>query len=51
MYSLDCSHYTESFDTLDELIDDAVSSGICPSCEIIYNGEKTGEILLDLIQL
>jgi hypothetical protein len=50
MYSLDCSYYTESFDTIDQLIDDVVSSGMDPNYEITRNGVKTGEIIFDLIQ-
>ena len=49
MYSLDCSYYTESFDTIDQLIDDVVSSGMDPNYEITRNGVKTGECVIDLI--
>jgi hypothetical protein len=49
MYSLDCSYYTESFDTIDQLIDDVVSSGMDPNYEITRNGVKTGEEIIDLI--
>lgn len=49
MYSLDCSYYTESFDTIDQLIDDVVSSGMDPNYEITRNGVKTGEEVIDLI--
>jgi len=49
MYSLDCSYYTESFDTIDQLIDDVVSSGMDPNYEITRNGIPTGEELIDLI--
>jgi hypothetical protein len=51
MYSLDCSYYTESFDTINQLIDDVVSSGMDPSYEITRNGVGTGEDLFDLIVL
>jgi len=50
MYSLDCSYYTESFDTIDQLIDDVVSSGMDPNYEITRNGIPTGEEVIDLIQ-
>ena len=50
MYSLDCSYYTESFDTIDQLIDDVVSSGMDPNYEITRNGVKTGEEIIDLMQ-
>jgi len=49
MYSLDCSYYTESFDTIDQLIDDVVSSGMDPNYEITRNGIPTGEEIIDLI--
>jgi len=49
MYSLDCSYYTESFDTIDQLIDDVVSSGMDPNYEITKNGIPTGEEIIDLI--
>ena len=49
MYSLDCSYHTESFDTIDQLIDDVVSSGMDPNYEITRNGVKTGEEVIDLI--
>jgi hypothetical protein len=49
MYSLDCSYYTESFDTIDQLIDNVVSSGMDPNYEITRNGVKTGEEIIDLI--
>ena len=49
MYSLDCSYYTESFDTIGQLIDDVVSSGMDPNYEITKDGKKTGEEIIDLI--
>ena len=51
MYSLDCSFYNESFETINQLIDDVVSSGMDPNYEITRNGVKTGEDLFDLIVL
>lgn len=50
MYSLDCSYYYQKFDTVDQLIDDVVSSGMDPSYEITHNGVGTGEDVIDLIQ-
>jgi hypothetical protein len=49
MYSLDCSYYTEEFNTLDELIDDVISSGMDPNYEITRNGFSTGETAWDLM--
>jgi hypothetical protein len=50
MYSLDCEYYTKTFPTLDELIDDVISSGMDPNYEITKNGKKTGELAIELIQ-
>ena len=49
MYSLKCSYYQKEFNTIDELIDDVVSSGMDPSYEITKNGKGTGEYLEDFI--
>jgi len=50
MYSLDCSYFKEEFETLDELIDRVMYSGMDPSYEITKNGVGTGELLEDFIQ-
>lgn len=50
MYSLDCSYYHKEFPTLDELINDVITSGMDPNYEITRNGEGTGEQAIDLIQ-
>ncbi len=50
MYTLDCSYYTRSFVTIDELIDDVMISGMDPNYPILCNGEPTGEMAIDLIQ-
>lgn len=50
MYSLDCTYYTKSFPTLDELINDIINSGMDPNYEITFNGEGTGEQAIDQIQ-
>jgi hypothetical protein len=49
MYSLDCSYYTKEFTTIDELIEDVLSSGMDPNYEITRDGKLTGEILFDLM--
>jgi hypothetical protein len=49
MYTLDCSYYTKSFDSIDELINDVITSGMDPNYEIVYDGEPTGEWLIDLV--
>ena len=48
-YSLDCSYYDRSFDTVDQLIDDVVISGMDPNYEITRNGVGTGEMIIDLM--
>jgi hypothetical protein len=50
MYSLDCVYYTKTFPTLDQLIDDVISSGMDPNYEITKDGKGTGELVIDLIQ-
>ena len=50
MYTLDCNYYTREFSTVDELIQDIISSGMDPNYEIMYNGQPTGEQAIDLIQ-
>ena len=49
MYSLDCSYYNRSFDTIDKLVNDVVQSGMDPNYEITYNGKPTGEEVIELI--
>jgi hypothetical protein len=49
MYSLDCSYFKEEFETLQELIDRVMYSGMDPSYEITKNGKGTGEYLEDFI--
>ena len=49
MYSLDCTYYTKSFSSIDELIQDIITSGMDPNYEITFNGESTGENAFDLI--
>ena len=51
MYSLKCSYYDKSFRSIEELIDDVISSGMDPNYEITYNGKGTGEELISLIQI
>jgi len=51
MYSLNCEYYTREFNTLNELLDDVVFSGMDPNYEITKNGVGTGEYVIELIQL
>lgn len=50
MYGLKCSYYTKTFRTIDELLEDILTSGMDPNYEITINGEGTGEDACDLIQ-
>ena len=50
MYSLDCNYYKKEFNTMDELINDVMMSGMDPNYEITRNGKKTGEYVIELIQ-
>lgn len=49
MYGLNCSYYTKEFSTIDQLVDDIISSGMDPNYEITKNGVGTGEMAADLI--
>jgi len=49
MYTLDCSYYSGSFGSLNELLNDVISSGTDPNYEILHNGRPTGETAWDLI--
>jgi hypothetical protein len=50
MYSLDCSYYTKSFTTLNELIEDITISGMDPNYEITLDGEGIGEEAIDFLE-
>ena len=51
MYSLNCEYYIKSFETIDELIEDVILSGMDPNYEIIKNGRGIGEEVADLIMV
>ena len=40
---------TREFSTIDELIDDVISSGMDPNYLITYNGKETDEMIIDLM--
>jgi hypothetical protein len=50
MYSLKCDYYTKEFPTLEELIDDVMTSGMDPNHEVTRDGRGTGEDAIDFIQ-
>ena len=51
MYSLKCDYYKKEFNTVDELVDDVMMSGMDPNYEITKDGKPTGEMAIDLIQM
>jgi hypothetical protein len=40
MYSLNCNYYKKEFNSIDELIDDVLASGMDPNYEITRNGKN-----------
>jgi|TARA_R100001463_G_scaffold124211_1_gene181093 hypothetical protein len=48
-YSIDCTYYDKSFNTIEELVEDVSLSGQDPNYEILVNGKRTGEQIIDLI--
>jgi hypothetical protein len=50
MFSLKCSYYTRQFPSIDELINDVITSGMDPNYEITLNGEGMGEEIINYIQ-
>ena len=49
MYSLKCSYYKKEFSSINELVDDIMSSGMDPNYEITENGVGIGEEAWDFI--
>ena len=49
MYSLDCNYYKKEFNSINELVEDVISSGMDPSYEITLNGKGVGEDLTNFI--
>lgn len=50
MYSLDCDYYEWMFPTLEELLDDIITSGMDPNYHITKDHRRTGDIAWDLIK-
>mgnify|MGYP003639600508 FL=1 len=48
-YTINCNYYNKSFSNIYELIDDVTMSGQDPNYQILLNGKKTGEQIIDLI--
>lgn len=49
MYSLNCNYYTREFNSIDELIQDVMASGMDPNYEITHDGVGIGESAWDLM--
>ena len=49
MYSLNCDYFTQEFETLNDLIDYVMSSGMDPNYEVTKNGRGLGEEASDFI--
>jgi hypothetical protein len=49
MYSLKCSYYEKEFETIDELINDIMDSGMDPNYMITRDGKSIGEKAIDYI--
>ena len=50
MYSLNCDYYTKEFPTLEELIDDVMTSGMDPCYEVTKDGVGMQEELIDFME-
>lgn len=49
MYSLKCNYYEREFATVNELLQDILTSGMDPNYEITRNGKSIGITAWDLI--
>jgi hypothetical protein len=49
MYSLDCKDYTKEFHTINQLVDDIITSGMDPNYEVTKDGVGVGEEAIDFI--
>ena len=49
MYSLNCSYYTSTFRTLDDLLSDIIETGQDPDYDVLLDGEPIGQTAWDLI--
>jgi hypothetical protein len=50
MYSLKSNYYSREFNSINELVDDVIMSGMDPNCEITKNGVGIGESVMEYIQ-
>tara|TARA_R110000868_G_scaffold362688_2_gene624936 strand:- start:733 stop:888 length:156 start_codon:yes stop_codon:yes gene_type:complete len=51
MYSLDCSYFEKEFKSIDDLLENILTSGMDPNYEITFNGKGTGEIAFSLMEI
>ena len=51
MYGLNCDYYEKEFPTIDELIQGVMDDGMDPNYEVTKDGEVTGEILFELMEV
>jgi hypothetical protein len=49
MFTLDSTFYNKSFNDFVDLINDVLDSGMDPNCEILFNGEPSGEFVADYL--
>ena len=49
VWSLKCKYYTKTFNSLNELIDDVMISGMDPNYMITRDGKSIGERAINLI--
>ena len=49
MYSLNCNYYNKSFQSIYELIEDIMESGMDPDYEITYDSKGIGELAIDFL--
>jgi hypothetical protein len=49
-YTLKCNYYKKQFNTMQELLDDIISSGMDPNYWVYKNGKSIGSKAIDLIQ-
>jgi hypothetical protein len=50
MYSIDCQYYDKEFETLKELLDDILNSGMDSSYEVTKDGIGIKETAFELLQ-
>jgi len=50
MYHLKCPYYKNKFNTIEELLDDIVLSGMDPNYFVYKDGKSVGTKAIDLIQ-